>query len=111
MRILHWTCKEIDQIDIKTRKTLAITGSFHPESDADRLFFSRKDGGRAIRATRTMYERKKISIRQHLRIIKDKSGINKYIYEPEDNNIFRIGYELLQRNEIADNINEKPRTI
>ena len=42
--ILDWTCKEIDQIDIKTRKTLAMSGSFHPNSDADRLYFHRKMG-------------------------------------------------------------------
>ena len=41
--ILDWTCKEIDQIDIKTRKALAMSGSFHPNSDADRLYFCRKD--------------------------------------------------------------------
>ena len=43
MGILDWTCKEIDQIDIKTRKALAMSGSFHPNSDADRLYFCRKD--------------------------------------------------------------------
>ena len=99
--ILDWTCKDIDQIDIKTRKTLAMSGSFHHNSDADRLCFCRKDGGRGIRAIRTMYESRIISIRQHLRNIKDKS----------DNNTVRVGYELLQRSEIEDEINEKPRTI
>ena len=39
--ILDWTFKEVDQIDIKTRKTLAMSGSFHPNSDADRLYFHR----------------------------------------------------------------------
>ena len=58
-----------------------------------------------------MYESRILSIRQHLRNIKDKSEIHEYPYESEDNNIARVGYELLQRNEIADNINEKPRTI
>ena len=28
--ILDWTCKEIDQMDIKSRKTLAMSGSFIP---------------------------------------------------------------------------------
>ena len=110
--ILDWTCKEIDQTDIKTRKTLAISGSFPPNSDADRLYFCKKDGGRGIRTTRTMYESRIISIRQHLRNIKDKSEIHEYVYESEDNNIVRVGYELLQRNELEDNINErKARTI
>ena len=58
-----------------------------------------------------MYESRIISIRQHLRSVKDRSEIHEYTYESEDNNIVRVGYELLQRNEIGDNINEKPRTI
>ena len=109
--ILDWTCKEIDQIDIKTRKTFAMSGSIHPNSDADRLYFHRKDGGRGIRAIRTMYESRIISIRQHIRNSKDKSENHEYVYESEDNNIVRVGYELLQRSEIEDKINEKPRTI
>ena len=96
MEILDWTCKEIDQIDIKTRKTLAMSGSFYPNSDADRLYFCRKDGGRGIRAITTMYKSRIISIRQHLRNIKDKSEIHEYVYESEDNNIVRVGYKLLQ---------------
>ena len=45
MGILDWNCKEIDQIDIKTRKTFAKSGSFHPNNDPDRLNFGRKDEG------------------------------------------------------------------
>ena len=80
MGILDWTCKEIDQIDIKTRKALAMSGSFHPNSDADRLYFCRRDGERGIRAIRTMHESRIISIRQHLRNVKDKSEIHEYVY-------------------------------
>ena len=58
-----------------------------------------------------MYKSRIISIPQHLRNIKDKSEIHEYIYESEVNNIVRVGYELLQRSEIEDNINEKPRAI
>ena len=36
--ILDWTCcKEIDQIGIKTRKTLTMSASFRPNSDTERL--------------------------------------------------------------------------
>ena len=58
-----------------------------------------------------MYERRRITNNQHLRNIKDKSKIYEYVYDAEDNNIVRVGYKLLQRNEIEDNKNEKPRTI
>ena len=64
--------------------------------------------GRGIRAIRAMYESRIISIRQHLRNIKDKSKIHEYVYKSE---VVRVGYELLQRSEIEDNINEKARTI
>ena len=43
--ILDWTCKEKDEIDIKTRKNLAMSDSFHPNSNAGRSYFCRKDGG------------------------------------------------------------------
>ena len=75
MGMLDWTCREIDQTDIKTRKTLAMSGSVNPNSDADRLYFCRKDGGGGIRAIRTMYESRIISMHQHLRNIKDRSDI------------------------------------
>ena len=94
MGILDRTCKEIDQIDIKTRKTLTMLGSFVPNSDTDRLYFSGKDGGRGIRAIRTMYKSRIISICQHLWNIKGKSETHEYVYESEDNNIVRVGYEL-----------------
>ena len=35
--ILDWTFKETDEIDIQTRNSLAMSGSFYPKSDADRL--------------------------------------------------------------------------
>ena len=88
--ILDWASKEIYQIVIKTRKTLAISDSFHPNSDADRLYFCRQYGERGIRAIRTMYESRIISRRQHLRVIKDKSEIHEYVYEPEDYNLVRL---------------------
>ena len=58
-----------------------------------------------------MYGSRIISICQHLRCIKDKSEIHEYVYESEGNNIVKVCYELLQRNEIEDNINEIPGTI
>ena len=99
MGILDWACKEIDQIDIKTRKIIAMSGSFHPNGDTDRLYFCRRNGGRGIRAIRTMYESRIISTRQHLKNIKDKSEIHEYIYESENNNITRVGYQLFQGSE------------
>ena len=35
--ILHWIIKEINDVDVKTRKVLTMTGSFHPNGDIGKL--------------------------------------------------------------------------
>ena len=43
--IIDWTIADIEQMDIKTRKILSMTGNFHPNSDVDRLYINRTKGG------------------------------------------------------------------
>ena len=47
--ILDWTLAEIDELDKRTRKILCMTGNFHRNSDKDRLYVSRKEGGRGLK--------------------------------------------------------------
>ena len=60
--IIDWTIDEIRQVDINTRKLLTMTGSFHPNSDVDRIYMSRAKGGRGLRSIRTLYESRIISL-------------------------------------------------
>ena len=46
--ILEWTEKELKEMDIKTRKRLAIKGIFHMNSSVDRLYMKREVGGRGL---------------------------------------------------------------
>ena len=46
--ILNWTKDELEKIDIQTRKLLSINGSFHVNSDVDRLYTLRSLGGRGL---------------------------------------------------------------
>ena len=39
--LLNWTINEIEQIDIKTRKVLCMTGNFHQNCDIDRHYLKR----------------------------------------------------------------------
>ena len=64
--IIDWTIEEVKQLDIDTRKMLSMTGSFHPNGDIDRLYISRKKGGRGLKEIRTMYESRLVAIKQHL---------------------------------------------
>ena len=51
--ILNWIVNEIEQIDIKTRKILCMTGNFHWNSDIDHLYLKRKNGGRGLKSIKT----------------------------------------------------------
>ena len=39
--LLDWTIEDIEQIDIRTRKMLCMTGNFDQNSDVDRLYLPR----------------------------------------------------------------------
>ena len=56
--ILPWTKEELQQIDIKTRKLLTLSGSFHVNSDVDRLYHlycHRNEGGRGLNSVNDTY--------------------------------------------------------
>ena len=46
--ILTWNVEELKELDRKTRKLLTMHKGLHPKSDVDRLYLSRKDGGRGL---------------------------------------------------------------
>ena len=45
---LKWTQEELKQMDQRTRKLMAIHKALHPRDDVDRLYVSRKEGGRGL---------------------------------------------------------------
>ena len=74
--ILNWTKAELEQIDIKTRKILTSSGSFHINSDMDRLYTPRNKGGRGLNSLVDIYISRLVSINHHL---KDIAHVNPYI--------------------------------
>ena len=62
--ILNWTKEELEQIDVKTRKLLTISGSFHRNSDVDRLYSERCKGGRGLNSLVDNYIARIVSISQ-----------------------------------------------
>ena len=61
--ILNWTKEELEQIDVKTRKLLTVSGSFHRNSDVDRLYSERCKGGRGMNSLVDTYIARIVSIR------------------------------------------------
>ena len=45
---LKWTTDELEQMDQRTRKLLAMHKALHSRDDVDRLYVSRKEGGRGL---------------------------------------------------------------
>ena len=48
--IITWTKKELTEIDRKTRNLLRVHRAHHPQGDVDRLYVSRKQGGRGLQS-------------------------------------------------------------
>ena len=46
--IVSWTKEEMEAADVKTRKLFTIHGGFHPKSNVQRLYTSRKEGGQGL---------------------------------------------------------------
>ena len=44
--IINWSLTEIKKVDTKIRKLLTMHGMYHPKSDVNRLYLSRKEEGR-----------------------------------------------------------------
>ena len=45
---LKWTSDELRQMDQRTRKLMTMHKALHPRDDVDRLYVSRKEGGRGL---------------------------------------------------------------
>ena len=45
---MKWTKRELDEINRKTRKVMAMTQELHFRSDVDKLSVSRMEGGKGL---------------------------------------------------------------
>ena len=88
-----------------------MAGSFHPNSDVDRIYMSKAKEGRALRSIRTLYESRIISLRQHLLRNANKNEILGYVRESEQAYIIRVGNELLVNDDITETPDAKLKAL
>ena len=79
-----------------------MTGNLHPNSDIDYIYVRRSDGERGVKQIRTLYESTIVAVRQHL---------IQYIVNSEEQDIIKVGKELLDLQHIKNDINKQPRLI
>ena len=46
--LISWKKEELQKLDRKSRKLMTMYGMLHPKSDVDRIYVSRKEGGRGL---------------------------------------------------------------
>ena len=60
--IIEWTKEDTRQMDRKTRKLFTMHRSMHPQSDVDRLYWKRNEGGRGLQSIEDVVEIEKASL-------------------------------------------------
>ena len=109
--IINWTKEELHNIDIKTRKLLTSTGSFHINSDIDRLYSYFNKGGRGLNTLVDIYISRLVSINSHLM---EKSPCNTYlalVFNHEKESLVRFANQFVQCFDIQAEPNEPPKKL
>ena len=69
----------------------------------------RSNGGRGIKQIQTLYKCRIIAMSQHLLRNNNRSNLMQYIVNLEEQDIIRVGKEILDLQHINDAINKQPR--
>ena len=83
----------MEDIDKRTRKILCMTGNFHRNSDADRLYVKRSDGGRGIKSFESSFKTRTVGIRRHLIRDHPRNHLLENVLHHEKDRIMRLGKE------------------
>ena len=77
-----------------------MNGSIHPNSDIDRLYIQRYQGGRGLKSFKTLFEYRIVSLYNHLQIHKNRNEYVNYVYQEEEIESIRVGKKLINKNNI-----------
>ena len=109
--ILDWTKEELRAIDIKTRKLLSLSGSFHVNSDTDRLYSNHQVGGRGLNSIEDIYITRILAFAKHLKEIAGSNPYLRKVCEHEKDSLFRVERELTRSLELTTKEDDTPKTI
>ena len=108
--ILDLTIRETEGLDITTRKILNMTGNFNRNSDIDKLYLSRRNRGRGLKNTKTLYESRITSISQHLKLNRERNEYLRDVVAHEEDKIIQVTNEILNKHNIS-NENKSPKYL
>ena len=78
-----------------------MTSNFNRNSNIDRLYIPRSNGGRGLRSIQTAHDMRIISLKQHLENNKLRSAIIEKVYKNKKENCIRVGHNLLRKVDIT----------
>ena len=81
--IIDWTIDDIRNLDKRTRKIMTMTGSLHIRSDVDRLYVSRKDGGRGILSIEDVFCSRMIGLCEHIEKVRSTNIFLNKVYHTD----------------------------
>ena len=93
--ILNWTKEEVEFIDKSTRKHLTMNGSFHRNSDIDRLYAPRNEAGRGLNSILDLYYQRLITLAHHVRAQAAVNRLFVKVCEHEAHSLLRYADELM----------------
>ena len=64
--ILDWKEKELQALDVKTRKILTTNGAFHMRSSVDRLYLKRQEGGRGLMSVEECVRKEELGLHEYV---------------------------------------------
>ena len=73
--ILSWKTTETKALDVKTWKLTRIHGAQHPQGDVDRLYVSRRQGGRGLHSIEEVVKREENALTTFVEDTKDPENI------------------------------------
>ena len=79
--VVNWTLQEIRKLDRKTRKMLTTYRMNHPKADVDRIYISRKEGGRGLIQLECTFKTTTIGLDTYLRGKNEKLLRQLYYHE------------------------------
>ena len=99
--ILNWTKREIQHLDVGTRKIITYTGSLHKTSDTSLIYVPRKQGGRGLTSVEDMFISRVIALEKHIQQEALKNPILKKVKEHEQQSIIRLSMAFKQESGIV----------
>ena len=113
--ILDWSIAEMEKVDKKTRKILCMTGNFHRNSDVNRLYLKRAEGGRGLKSFEQIFISRIVSLKRHIAQDRDKNHYLENVYEHEKERIVRLGGEYekmyLEESTEQENARQTSKTV